>query len=171
MASSLHVPTAIAAAMLAAALANVAQHPVIELEMSDWYEAVRVKPGSDLRSLTEGHFDSTRGRYEVHVEIADVAPGAVVEVAADSQLLTEELRGLGRASEVVRLAEEPVLDTAVAVALEPFVVAEGYHRRIGDYSIAVSADGPVERLVVAAGPDHMWVVDVALLARVQAEAS
>ena len=84
---NLQAPSVVTAVLLVGALMNVAQHPVIEREMSDWYEAVRIKPDHDLRGLSEAHFGSTQSRFNLYLQLRDLAPGATVELSPSSDLL------------------------------------------------------------------------------------
>lgn len=159
----LHLPSVVVAAMVTATLVNLAQFPALELELSDWYEAVRVKPGHELPDLVAEHFDSTRARFELYLELREVAPHATVTVPAESAIIDEHLLGLGDAESVVRTDAALTIDASQAAALEPSVVADGYDRDVGDYVIAVGGEGEPTELVLVDGPDHVWLVERALV--------
>lgn len=173
MPDHLHVPSALVAAVLTAAVVNVAQFPTIEGDVSDWYEAVRAKPGHDLGALVGGHFDSTRQQIGLEVQLRALAPGATLVVPSATSTFvwrTAELRGLGGLEAVVRRGDPIVIDAAVATALDPAVVAVGEKEDVGPYAIALPADGRVERLVLVDGPDRAWVVEEGLLDAARAAA-
>lgn len=162
---SLHVPTAVVAALFTAATVNVVQFPVLELDTSDWYEAVRIKPGHDLHALVTNHFPSTQDRFELHVQLRELAPGARIVLPDALVGHHEHLRGLGTATEVRPVAQELTISADVAAALADHVVAHGEERSLGPYAIALP-DGPVEELVVVHGPEQAWFVARPLLDRV-----
>lgn len=149
--------------MITAAMLNVAQFPELEMDMSDWYEAVHIKPGHELPDLIAEHFDSTQARFELYLQIRDRAPNATITVPRGSDIIPEHLLGLGAVDTVVRSDEPSTIDAAVAAALEPLVAAEGYDRDVGDYVIALPADGPAEELVLVQGPNRAWIVEAGLL--------
>ena len=159
---SLHVPTAVVAAVLTAATVNVVQFPVLELDTSDWYEAVRVKPGHDLDVLLTNHFPSTQERYTLYMQLRELTPGVRVVVPNAYAVYDEHLRGLGAASAVRRIPAELTIDADAARALGEHVVASGEERGFGPYAIALP-DGPVEELVVVQGPEQGWIVARSLL--------
>lgn len=149
--------------MVTAAVVNVAQFPALELDMSDWYEAIRTKPGHELPDLIDEHFDSTQARFELYLQLRDLAPNATVTVPVGSEVIGEHLLGLAAAVEVVRSDAPSTIDAATGAALEPAAVATGFDRDVGDYVIALPADGPVEELVLVQGPDRAWIVEAGLL--------
>lgn len=167
----LHAPTAVAAALCTAALVNVAQFPSLEIEMSDWYEATRVKPDHDLLALAENHFGSTQGRYVVYLQLGELAPGAVVELPPATDMPREHFNAFAEVAAVEERAEATPIDAAVAAQLEAAVVATGEDRHIDAYAIALPAGGEVERIVVVAGPDRTWLVEEGLLAAAREAAS
>ena len=166
----LHVPTAVVAVMVTAALVNVAQFPALELDMSDWYEAVRIKPGHELLDLVDEHFDSTQARFELYLDLREVAPHATVTIPSDSEIVTEHLAGLSAAEEVARSDAPLTIDASQAAALESSVVADGHDRDVGDYVIALEGDGADVALVLVRGPDRAWLVEQALLDDVSSSA-
>ena len=161
---NLHAPSVVTAVLLVGALMNVAQHPVIEREMSDWYEAVRIKPDHDLRALSEAHFGSTQSRFNLYLQLRDLAPGATVELSPSSALVGEHLLGLSEAAAVVRRDTEAAVDAAVAATLAPFVVAAGEDRDAGAYAIALRDGDSTDRVIVVTGPERTWLVGADLLA-------
>lgn len=156
--------------MAVAALSNFAQIPGIELETSRQYGAVRVKAGHDVLSLVEDHFRSTQGDFLLHAQLRSVAPGVRVTLPLESALLGEELRGVGRASEVVYVDYDSAVAPDVVGQLADFVVAEGEDEEAGLYAIAL-ADADADELVEVTGPDRVFLVDARLLERVGAEVS
>lgn len=164
MARGFHMPTAVVAAALTAVVVNVVQFPLIEMAMSNWYEAVRIKPGHDQRALVEKHFGSTQRDVGFHVQLRDLAPGATLTLPPSLELYTNELRGIGAVDRVIRREEASTLDAAVAAQLEPAVAASGEDAEMGPYVIALPTDRPADHLIVIEGPEKMWVVDEGLLA-------
>lgn len=162
-ARQLHVPTAVVAVSLTAALVNVAQYPAIELDMSQWYDAVAVKPGHDLDALVADHFGSTQERFELYTQLRELAPGATLQLPSSLNLFDEQLRGLGGLGDVVRTDEELRVDAEVAALLDEEVVAEGDNRTIGPYAIAVRGDGAVSLLVLVAAPERVYLAEESLL--------
>jgi hypothetical protein len=152
------------AALATAAVVNLAEHPSLERDMSDWYEAVRVKPGHDISAMILGHFDATQERFALYAHLRARAPGATVVLQANSRILDEHLRGLAAAGAVVRSREDLTISAEQAAALEPYVIATGDGRHAGVYSIAMPEQGAVDEIVILIGPDRTWVVARSLLA-------
>lgn len=155
---SLHWPTAVIAALATAAVVNLAEHPSLERDMSDWYEAVRVKPGHGISAMVLGHFDATQERFALYAHLRQRAPGATIVLAADSEILDEHLRGLAAAGEVVRSEADLTISAEQAADLQSHVVATGDGRHAGLYSVVMPEQGEVTEVVIVTGPDRTWVV-------------
>jgi hypothetical protein len=160
-AQRLHVPSLIGAALMTAALANVAQFGALELETTDQYETVRIKEGHELRQLVAGHFGSTQERFGVYVALRSFAPGAVVATTTETPLVREQLLGLSLAT-AVRNVDVPVMTQQDVERLDAAVVASGTDETLGEYVVSV-ADGPVEGIVVVRSSERVYVADVRLL--------
>lgn len=165
----LHVPTMVVAGLVVAALANLAEYPSIERDAGDWYRALRVKEGHELVELGDNHFTSTQARFAIYLDLREFAYGADVAVAEGLVLNDEQLRGLGGASSIELGVADLAVTAAVAAALEGRVVATGEDQRLGTYVVVTDGAAPPARVVVAPGPDRVWVVDRDLLEAVRAE--
>lgn len=158
------MPSMLLGALLAASLANVAQFLPLEAGASDWFEAVAPKPGHTLPALGADHFESTRERFELHLQLRTFAPGVTVTLPEGHELFVEHLVGLGHVDAVLVVPEVQELDAGVAERLAPHVVAAGTHDGLGAYAIALPDDVPVADLVLVSGPDRAWFVEPGLLA-------
>lgn len=157
------IAVVILAAGSSAVVGNVAEFAALELETGDEYEAVRIKGGHDAVALVEGHFGSTQQRFLLYAQLRDVAPGARLVVAGRG-FNQEEAVGLGLAEALVRSSgAPPTVDAATARRLDDAVVAEGEHRDLGPYAIAVEG-GPVESVTLVVGPRRAYLADDRLLA-------
>ena len=155
----------VALAGLVAAVA-ISAPPAILLDraVSDWYEAVRVKPGHSLAALAGGHFDSTRADVEVYVQLRELAPGAsyVVPVGGPS-MQDRDLLGLALAGTVERPSGAPErLTDDLAASLEPHVVGTGVDRQLGPFAVVLLDDETPTLRLVGVGEGH-WLVDERLL--------
>ena len=160
--SRLHVPTAVLTVLVTASLLNLGQFAGVNLDMSDWYDAVRVKDGHDLRALSEEHFGSTKERFLLATRLRDLAPGAVLVTPPRVGFREELLVGVGGMSAVERVATERVVDAPTAAALDAAAVATGEDEQVGPYAIVVDPTAPADRLVAVPGPERFYVVDVAI---------
>ena len=157
--SRVHVPTAVLAVLVTAALLNVGQFAAVNLDMSQWYDAVRVKDGHDLRALSEEHFPSTRERFLLATRLRDLAPGAVLVRPPGTRWSPELLVGIAGMRAVERASDELTVDASTAAALDAAAVATGEDDAVGPYAIVVDPATPADRLVAVAGPQRLYIVD------------
>lgn len=160
----LHVPTVVLTVLVTATVLNVVEFAGIDGEVSEWYDAVDVKPGHDLRALTEDHFSVTADRFLLHTRLRDLAPGAVMVLPPGVRWSDEGLIGLAGTGAVERVGTPLTADAAAAAALDAAAVATGVDRVRGPYSIVVDPEDPPARLLAVVGPDRLYVVDEALAA-------
>ena len=159
----LHAPTAVAAALLVGAFANLAQYPSIERDAGDWYRALRVKTGHELSDLVDEHFASTQSRFSVYTDLRAHAYGATLVVPRPVGLNPEQLRGLSGAGVLERPDELIEVSAEVAAGLDSRAVATGENEHIGPYAVVVPRGEAPERVLAVTGPHWTYFVTPELL--------
>lgn len=163
MEGRLHVPTAVVAALLVGALANLAEYPSIERDAGNWYRALRVKSGHELPALGDEHFASTQARFSFYLAIRDHAYGATLVASRDATVNPELLRGLAAVGGLERTDAPMEVDRGVADRLDGDVIDSGEDEHLGPWAVAVSQDDAPDRLLLVAGPGRSYLVTPELL--------
>lgn len=161
------VALAVGVAMAVAALANVADHRVVESQASTSYEAIAVKEGHDLLSLAENHFSSTQDRFLLLTQLRVLAPGSTVTLPTTAgranDLNDEGVRSLGGGAGLTRADYDPTVPPGVAAALSQLAVATGEDDTLGPYALVLEDRGEAADLVVVQGPERAYVAPRSVL--------
>jgi hypothetical protein len=145
-------------------IVNATEFLVIDRHMGGTYDSISTYESSNMALLASEHTTTVRERFGFYVLIGEFAPGAIIDHGSVSitGLITEQLFGLGRASDVVttdRWHLPPDLPTLAASATE---VMDGESADFGSFTFLIGSDTPVA-LKLFEIDQTLWIVDTNLL--------